>query len=98
MEIQELIVKLESYAGAYEFSFQFWGEGNNNVFIEKDQIEVASFGGEESIHDILQLTYDWLKKHKATKEKVHHCQICGVPVAKGNDFCAECVCEDDSDI
>ena len=33
------------YAGKYEISIQFWGDGNTNVFIAKDGVELTDFGG-----------------------------------------------------
>jgi len=48
MELGQLLERIEKYAGKYELSFQFWGEGSNNVFIEKDGVELISFGGEDT--------------------------------------------------
>lgn len=99
--MNELLREIEIWSSKYEFSFQFWGEGNNNVFINKDSIELASFGGELSIEDILIRTLEWVKKENPRGfveiEKVHRCEGCGTPIAKGNDFCGECLCEDDCD-
>jgi hypothetical protein len=64
-----LLEKIEFWTKQYEFSFQFWGEGNNNVFINRDGIEIASFGGENSIKDILKLTIDWCEKANPSKIK-----------------------------
>lgn len=92
--------EIEKWSGQYEFSFQFWGAGNNNVFINKGGVELASFGGENSIEDILRLTLKWVneKNPSGYKEvkKIYRCGNCGAPIAKGNDFCGECLCEDDS--
>jgi hypothetical protein len=43
-----LLSEIESYSNKYNFSFQFWGAGNNNVFIEKDNVEIYSSGGFET--------------------------------------------------
>jgi hypothetical protein len=42
---RELFDKMLAYAGKYEISIQFWGEGNTNVFIAKDGIDLTDFGG-----------------------------------------------------
>jgi hypothetical protein len=56
------IARIEFWTKRYEFSFQFWGDGNNNVFINKDDVEVASFGGDKTIHEILKRALDWCEK------------------------------------
>lgn len=97
--IEYLIAELQKWSHEYEFQFQFWGDANNNVFIEKGGIEVASFGGEDTIKDILKRTVDWIHRTNPGKEKpvekVHRCMGCGSAIAKGNDYCGECLCEDD---
>lgn len=40
--------ELNKYAGKYQFSFQFWGEGNNNVYIMKDDVDLFDTGGLET--------------------------------------------------
>jgi|SRR5688572_11309282 len=45
----------------YEFSFQFW-ENTNNVYINKDDVEIKSFGGHESIESLLEKTLEWCEK------------------------------------
>lgn len=105
--MKQLIDDIQQWAGIYNFSFQFWGEDNNNVFIEKDGVELASFGGEKDIEAIIKRTLAWIKdknpqgyielgKPKPYVRK-HLCQGCGCSVAAGNDYCGECLCEDDSD-
>lgn len=54
--------KIEYWTKQYEFSFQFWGEGNNNVFINRGYVEIASFGGGDSINEILEDTIAWCEK------------------------------------
>jgi hypothetical protein len=99
--MNELLIEIEKWTDQYEFSFQFWGEGNNSVFINRGGVELASFGGEETIEKILSRTLDWVKKSNpdgiVKKETVHRCSGCGARIAKGNDYCGECLCEDDSD-
>jgi hypothetical protein len=42
---REAYNKMLVYAGKYEISIQFWGEGNTNVFIAKDGVDLIDFGG-----------------------------------------------------
>jgi len=46
--------RMLAYAGKYQISIQFWGEGNTNVFIEKDDVELTDFGGLEPEEAIKQ--------------------------------------------
>lgn len=55
-----LLGEIEKWSGKYQFSFQFWGEDNNNVFINKDHVEITSMGGRESIQEILADTLEWI--------------------------------------
>lgn len=68
MLIGVLMGKIDFWTSQYEFSFQFWGDGNNNVFINRDDVEVASFGGENSIRKILERTLAWCEKANPRKK------------------------------
>ncbi len=57
-----LVYKIEFWSKKYEFSFQFWGEGQNNVYINKDFVEIASFGGKKTIDDIFKKVIEWCEK------------------------------------
>lgn len=100
-KLSKLIKQIKKWSEVYEFSFQFWGEDNNNVFINKSGVELTSFGGESDIEGIFERTLEWVNKQnpKGFKpiEKVHRCSGCGSRIAKGNDFCGECMCEDGMD-
>lgn len=63
-----LIARIEFWTKQYQFSFQFWGEDNNNVYIQRDDVEIASFGGEETIMEILERTLDWCEKSNPGKK------------------------------
>lgn len=56
------MAKIQFWSGRYDLSFQFWGEDNNNVFIERDGVELASFGGEETPLLIIERTIEWCEK------------------------------------
>lgn len=93
---------IEFWSRIYEFSFQFWGDANNNVYINKGGIELASFGGEDTIDEIFKRAIEWCEKQNPNGYKppavvIHRCQNCGSKIAAGNDFCGECLCEDDCD-
>lgn len=60
--IGALMIKIEYWQKQYEFSFQFWEEENNNVFINRGHVEIASFGGERTIQKILERTIKWCEK------------------------------------
>jgi len=55
---KDYIQAIEKWSNIYQFSFQFWGKGNNNVYIYKDHIEIYDSGGHETpmraINDALQ--------------------------------------------
>jgi hypothetical protein len=61
MIVEKLIKEIEKYGGKYQISFQFWGDGNNNVFIMKNDIDLYSSGGflsiQGAIMDALQYIY-----------------------------------------
>jgi hypothetical protein len=48
-----LLNQLSKWSKIYHFSFQFWGRNNNNVFIEKDDVEIHSIGGEATPEDVI---------------------------------------------
>jgi hypothetical protein len=57
-----LLTKIEFWAFQYDISFQFWGAGDNNVFINRGDVEIGSFGGFETIKDVLEKTVEWCEK------------------------------------
>lgn len=101
----EMLAQINKWSAIYQFSFQFWGDNNNNLFIEKDGVDVHSCGGFDTPEEVLATALAWVNKQNPKgfpgnpKEKLmtkrNLCQGCGATVAKGNDFCGECLCEDD---
>lgn len=63
-----LLAKIEFWTIQYDFSFQFWGKNNNNVYISRDEVEVASMGGEETVKEILERTLAWCEKSNPRKK------------------------------
>jgi hypothetical protein len=63
---REKIDKMLKYAGKYQISIQFWGEGYTNVFIEKDGVELTDFGGLNSSEAIAK-TVEYLDKINRVK-------------------------------
>ena len=53
MSIASLILSIEEWSNTYQFSFQFWGIGLNNVFIYKHDVEIYSSGDHENINEAL---------------------------------------------
>jgi hypothetical protein len=59
MLIGREMTKIQFWSSFYDFSFQFWGDGDNNVFIARDLVEVHSMGGSNSPLNIMQRTIAW---------------------------------------
>lgn len=64
-KIGALLAEIDQYTHMYEFSFQFWGKDNNNVYVSKGHVELFDIGGRETIHQVLEDTLYHLKKIKA---------------------------------
>ena len=56
----ELLQEIEKYSEKYEISFQFWGKGDNNVYISKDYVDLYETGGYETINDVLIACLEWI--------------------------------------
>jgi CRISPR/Cas system CMR-associated protein Cmr3 (group 5 of RAMP superfamily) len=57
----QLLTQIEFWSQRYEFSFQFWGD-INNVYINKDDVEIMSTGGHVSIMELLIEVIVWCEK------------------------------------
>lgn len=62
MIIGREMTKIQFWSAYYDFSFQFWGEDNNNVYVSRDSIDIADFGGEETPLDIIKRVIAWCEK------------------------------------
>ena len=63
MLIGREMTKIMFWTQRYNFSFQFWGVDNNNVYIERDGVDIADFGGEATPMEIMQRTVKWCEEH-----------------------------------
>jgi hypothetical protein len=70
--MKELMNEIEAFTATYEFNFQFWGEGNNNVYISKDDVDLYDSGGYNTIEEVLvcALTYLYKINRVAESDKV----------------------------
>ncbi len=77
MILEALMRRVEEYTEEYEFSFQFWGVGSMNVFIEKRGVEIKSFGGRDTIVEIVTDALDWLDKVNGKQNQhIEYCDVC----------------------
>lgn len=53
IEENNLIKEIEKYSDKYQFSFQFWGSGNNTIYIMKDDVDLYDTGGHSTIKDVI---------------------------------------------
>jgi hypothetical protein len=69
MKISEILAELEKWSQTYEFSFQFWGDGNNNVYIAKGGVDLYDTGGYNTILEAIWAALEWVyaKNPKAKK-------------------------------
>ena len=59
-----LLLELEKYSQKYEFSFQFWGAGHNNFFINVNSVEIFTPGGFNTINDAIVAALEFIYKMK----------------------------------
>ena len=60
--MKKLMQEIEKWSAKYQFSFQFWGKDNMNVFISKDDVELTSFGGRDSIEEIIKDALEYINR------------------------------------
>lgn len=56
------LAKIEYWSNRYRFGFQYWGPEGCNVYIYRDDVEIASFGGRETISELLDDVIEWCEK------------------------------------
>lgn len=62
MAIGREIAKLQFWSGRYDISIQFWGAGNNNVYVSKDDVEIYVSGGCESPLEAISKVNEWAER------------------------------------
>lgn len=72
------LLKVEFWSFKYDFQFQFWGEDQNNVFIEKDGVQIHSSGGFKRVSDVIKYVVEWCEK--ANPRVKYPKSICGVEI------------------
>lgn len=61
--LSEALKEIETkYADRYEISFQFWGVGRNAVFIDRNGVELYSYGFTDTFEEIVNIALQWLKR------------------------------------
>ena len=70
---EKLLKEIELFSVKYQFSFQFWGDGNNNVFISKDDVELYSSGGWLNIEDALTDAVKYIYRINRTPDSDRLC-------------------------
>lgn len=68
-----LLSEIEKWSEKYQFSFQFWGEGNNNLYIYKDDVELHSTGGWLTIEDALISALEYIYRINRTPKNNRVC-------------------------
>jgi hypothetical protein len=58
----ELMQEVEKWSEKYEFSFQFWGKGNNTFYIYKDGIDMLNIGGFYDSREAIENALMWVYK------------------------------------
>lgn len=64
-----LLNEVEKFAGKYEFSFQFWGSGNNNVYLNKNNVELYSGGGFDTPTEAIKYVLEYIYKINRTPKE-----------------------------
>ena len=70
--IVTLMEEIEKYSKKYEFSFQFWPH-QNNVWINKDGIEIFHRGGHRDMREVMELALQYIYKINRVPKKDRVC-------------------------
>ncbi|AZA73549.1 hypothetical protein [Chryseobacterium indoltheticum] len=60
--LEELFSDLDYWSVKYEFTFQFWGDYNNNIFITKGGVNIYDTGGLESPRKAIVNALEYINK------------------------------------
>lgn len=70
---KELMNEINDWSSTYSFTFQFWGKGNNNCYIEKDGIDLWDTGGHIDTYECLIAALHYIYKINNTPI---HSRVC----------------------
>lgn len=65
--VEELLSDIDYWATKYEFTFQFWGDANNNLFIRKGGVSMYDNGGLETPKEAILDALKYINKINRTK-------------------------------
>lgn len=68
LHLASVLREIDTFTDKYEFNFQLWGEDRYTVYIEKGGIDMTSFGGCETMIEVLEEALNWCY----TKNRVSH--------------------------
>lgn len=60
-----LLEEIIKWSKKYDFNLQIW-DGNNSCYIEKDDVEIHSIGGYESVEELLADVLEWIYRVNRT--------------------------------
>lgn len=61
-ETNNILEIIDYWSNKYEFNFQFWGEGNNNVYIYKGGVDLYNSGQHEKPLDCMKDAIKYINK------------------------------------
>jgi len=68
--MKEIFNEIDKWADIYQFSFQFWGEDKNSIYLWKNDIVIFDTGGLETSQDAFKSVFNWIYKvNKIPKDK-----------------------------
>lgn len=71
--MRSLFNRLDKYAGKYDINFQLWGEDRYSIYISKDGIDLADFGGRATANEAMTDALQYLDRiNKVSPPSSHH--------------------------
>lgn len=64
--MKKLFKELDKWSDVYQFSFQFWGEDKNSIYLWKNDIVIFDTGGLEKSKDAVHAVLNWIYKVNKT--------------------------------
>jgi len=66
LEKAALLDEIQAWSEKYEFSFQFWGKGRNQLWIYKGGVELTLFGGRDTAVEVIKEGLEYIYKINRT--------------------------------